>query len=432
MTDIAIQVEGLSKQYHIGGLQQRHSTLRDTLTDVFVSSIHRASRRLRGQATHAADLNATIWALKDVSFDVKRGEAVGIIGRNGAGKTTLLKILSLITEPTEGYAKVRGRVGSLLEVGTGFHSELTGRENIYLNGAILGMKKTEIDRKFDEIVAFAEVEKFLDTPVKHYSSGMYVRLAFAVAAHLEPEILLIDEVLAVGDIDFQKKCLGSMQSVANSGRTVLVVSHNMALIESLCGDAIWLDKGEIRSRGPARDVVADYVTQPRLSRSEDLLHHPGRRLNTTARFSSIQITTSGDDGQDIKMGGGITVRLGIVADQPIQKPWIGIQIRTPFNQLLFHIANREAGYELSPIYGNYVVSCHVEKLNLLPGRYTLDLILADMSNTLYDEVPAAAYFDVRPSDVLGTGMPMGKEYGIVFFSSRWELSREDENANPIL
>ena len=220
MTDIVIRAEDLSKKYRIGAKQEGYRTLRDTLTGAFVSPFRRARRLLSGQAYGAAELDETIWALKEVSFEVKRGEVVGIIGRNGAGKTTLLKILSRITEPTEGYAEIRGRVGSLLEVGTGFHPELTGRENIYLNGAILGMKKAEIERKFDEIVDFSEIGKFIDTPVKHYSSGMYVRLAFAVAAHLEPEILLVDEVLAVGDATFQKKCMGKMGAGAHEGRTV--------------------------------------------------------------------------------------------------------------------------------------------------------------------------------------------------------------------
>ena len=215
MTDIAIRVENLSKQYRIGGPQARYKTIRESLTETVQAPFRRLASVVRGQSS--AVTNETIWALKDVSFEVKRGEVVGISGRNGAGKTTLLKILSRITEPTEGYAEIHGRVGSLLEVGTGFHPELTGRENIYLNGAILGMKRAEIERKFDEIVAFAEIEKFIDTPVKHYSSGMYVRLAFAVAAHLEPEILLVDEVLAVGDARFQKKCLGKMGEVSAQG-----------------------------------------------------------------------------------------------------------------------------------------------------------------------------------------------------------------------
>ena len=276
MTDIAIKVEGLSKLYRIGAKQARYKTLRESLTDAFTAPFRRVMRRAKSQEQSVAPSSPNsmryalssvqpsndgfIWALKDVSFEIKHGEVVGIIGRNGAGKSTLLKILSRITEPTEGYADIHGRVGSLLEVGTGFHSELTGRENIYLNGAILGMKKAEIERKFDEIVAFAEVEKFIDTPVKHYSTGMYLRLAFAVAAHLEPEILLVDEVLAVGDAAFQKKCLGKMGEVAQEGRTILFVSHNMQAVQALCGSAIQLEAGHIATRGDSRSVVAQYLS----------------------------------------------------------------------------------------------------------------------------------------------------------------------------
>src|SRR5437899_6620700 len=250
MGDVAIRVEDLSKQYRIGaGGREAYKTLRDTLTDVIMSPFRRAGKLFGGRGVRAAELGETFWALKDVSFEIKRGEVVGIIGYNGAGKSTLLKILSRITEPTEGYANIYGRVGSLLEVGTGFHPELTGRENIYLNGSILGMKNAEIDRNFDAIVAFAEIDKFLDTPVKHYSSGMYLRLAFAVAAHLHPEILIVDEVLAVGDAGFQRKCLGKMSDAARTGRTVLFVSHNMGAIRSLCSEAMWLDQGRVVDRG---------------------------------------------------------------------------------------------------------------------------------------------------------------------------------------
>jgi lipopolysaccharide transport system ATP-binding protein len=247
MSYTAIRVDNLSKQYRIGGPQKKYETLRDTLANTLATPLRRAGKLLRGQATGAAELDATIWALRDVSFKVQRGEVVGIIGRNGAGKSTLLKILSRITEPTLGVAEIRGRVGSLLEVGTGFHQELTGRENIYLNGAILGMKRHEIEHKFDEIVAFAEVEKFIDTPVKHYSSGMHLRLAFAVAAHLEPEILLVDEVLAVGDAAFQKKCLNKMEDVGQQGRTVLFVSHNMPAITRLC-ERNWARRPRVSGR----------------------------------------------------------------------------------------------------------------------------------------------------------------------------------------
>ena len=263
MREVVIRTDNLGKQYRIGGQQNEFRTLRDSLTDAFAAPFRRARRLFRGQAYGAADMNQTIWALKGVSFEIKRGEVIGIIGRNGAGKTTLLKILSRITEPTEGFAEIRGRVGSLLEVGTGFHPELTGRENIYLNGAILGMKKAEIERKFDEIVEFAEIEKFINTPVKHYSSGMYVRLAFAVAAHLDPEILLVDEVLAVGDAVFQKKCIGKMGDVAKGGKTILFVSHNMIAVQSLCQRAIWLQNGALLQKGIASDVVMSYLDQGR-------------------------------------------------------------------------------------------------------------------------------------------------------------------------
>ncbi len=261
MDDIAIRIENLSKLYHIGRAQQRHDTLRDAITD-FRLKMTDSLRRRANLESSIFDLQSDrdLWALRDVSFDVKRGEVVGIIGRNGAGKSTLLKVLSRITEPTSGRAEIRGRVGSLLEVGTGFHPELTGRENIYLNGAILGMRRTEIERKFDEIVAFSEVDRFLDTPVKRYSSGMYVRLAFAVAAHLEPEILLVDEVLAVGDSSFQRKCLNKMQDVGQQGRTVFFVSHNMPAVTRLCERAILFDEGRVLHDGPSHQVVGAYLS----------------------------------------------------------------------------------------------------------------------------------------------------------------------------
>ncbi|HMP05972.1 MAG TPA: ABC transporter ATP-binding protein [Lacipirellulaceae bacterium] len=260
MSDPIIQVEGLGKSYLIGheGPRERYTALRDVLARHARHLWGRSRQAMRGQSTIAGDEIEEFWALRDVSFEVQQGEVVGIIGRNGAGKSTLLKILSRITEPTEGRVTLRGRVASLLEVGTGFHPELTGRENIFLNGAILGMRRAEIRRKFDEIVAFAEVEKFLDTPVKRYSSGMYVRLAFAVAAHLEPEILVVDEVLAVGDAEFQKKCLGKMKDVSRGGRTVLFVSHNMAAVETLCSRAIVLRSGHVVDNTDARAAARQY------------------------------------------------------------------------------------------------------------------------------------------------------------------------------
>jgi lipopolysaccharide transport system ATP-binding protein len=263
MSEITIRVENLSKLYKIGAVNERHDTLRDQIAEGF-----KALFQLNGHSPSAKDRQDTFWALKKVSFEVKKGDIVGIIGRNGAGKSTLLKILSRITKPTEGQAEIYGRVGSLLEVGTGFHPELTGRENIYLNGAILGMKKVEIERKFDEIVAFSEIEKFIDTPVKRYSSGMYVRLAFAVAAHLEPEILIVDEVLAVGDINFQNKCLGKMDEVSHDGRTILFVSHNVPAVLRLCRETILLNSGQLVLRAPTSETIERYLNSETASRAE--------------------------------------------------------------------------------------------------------------------------------------------------------------------
>jgi lipopolysaccharide transport system ATP-binding protein len=260
MGNLVIRVENLGKRYEIGALQQGYKTLRDTLTDAALAPVHWARRTMRGEARSETQI---IWALRDINFEVHQGEVLGIIGRNGAGKSTLLKVLSRITEPTTGRVCFSGRVGSLLEVGTGFHPELTGRDNIYLNGAILGMRNLEIDRRFDEIVAFSEIEKFIDTPVKHYSSGMFLRLAFAVAAHLDPDILLVDEVLAVGDDRFQKKCIGKMESVGKEGRTVLFVSHNMNAIHRLCPRVILLDEGRIRADGDTSEVISQYLNADR-------------------------------------------------------------------------------------------------------------------------------------------------------------------------
>jgi lipopolysaccharide transport system ATP-binding protein len=295
MTDIAIRVQSVGKLYNIGEKRGGYQTLRESLISAFRSRRNGHSNNSNGHAAR------TFWALRDVSFDVQRGEIVGIIGRNGAGKSTLLKILSRITDPTEGEIEISGRVGSLLEVGTGFHPELTGRENIFLNGAILGMKRAEIAAKFDEIIAFAGTEKFLDTPVKYYSSGMYTRLAFAVAAHLEPEILVVDEVLSVGDAEFQKKCLGKMGDVSCSGRTVLFVSHNMTAVKSLCTRAMWLDAGRIVEAGSASKIVDHYLQKNAQATNlecfwEDDAAAPG---NDQVRLRSVRIIPGGDSSDHI-------------------------------------------------------------------------------------------------------------------------------------
>jgi len=312
----AICVQDVSKQYHIGDIRRGRTTFREALIAAFVAPFRRAGNVLRGRATGAAQLDKEFWALRNVSFKVEQGEIVGIVGRNGAGKSTLLKILSRITEPTTGYSEMRGRVGALLEVGTGFHSELTGRENVFLNGAILGMTRAEIYRKFDEIVAFSEVEKFLDTPIKHYSSGMKMRLAFAVAAHLEPEILIIDEVLAVGDAAFQSKCLNKMQDIGKEGRTVLFVSHNMPAVTRLCGRAILLDSGGVIDDGPAHKVVSSYLNvgygTSALREWSDSANAPGGEV---ARLRAVRIISANgqiSEGVSIKEDVGMQMEFEVI------------------------------------------------------------------------------------------------------------------------
>ncbi len=312
----AIRVEGLGKQYRIGERHARYKSLREVLADAAAAPV-RAVRRLAGRAP-ARPQKETIWALRDVSFRVARGEVVGIIGRNGAGKSTLLKILSRITEPSTGSAEIHGRVGSLLEVGTGFHLELTGGENIYLNGAILGMRRSEIEAKFDEIVAFAGVERFVDTPVKHYSSGMYLRLAFSVAAHLDPEIMLVDEVLAVGDAKFQQKCLEKMEDVGRRGRTVLFVSHNMPAIARLCSRTIMLDAGGVAADGPSHQVVGRYLSSDIGTTAEREWRDPASApASRAARLRSVRVRGAGGevtDAVDIRKPVGIEMEFEVLED----------------------------------------------------------------------------------------------------------------------
>jgi lipopolysaccharide transport system ATP-binding protein len=364
MSDIAIRVENLSKQYKICAVQQRYDTLCDQIADGLRSLLRRNGRPTSGQDT--------IWALKDVSFEVKQGEVVGIIGPNGAGKSTLLKILSRITEPTAGRAELYGSLGSLLEVGTGFHPELSGRENIYLNGAILGMRKSELDRKFDEIVTFAEIEKFIDTPVKYYSSGMYVRLAFAVAAHLEPDILIIDEVLAVGDATFQRKCLGKMSDVAKEGRTVLFVSHNMAAVKLLCGRAILLKPGQRIIEGSV-DQVADAYLRAGAEMLTGTIPDDAPRVGTgEARIRSVQLTdTEGKRLAHLYLGQPFRVTLTFDVLTDIEDAVIEVSIAALDGTHVAH-ANTADGEEKPPLHfprGQYTVSVDID-LVLLPRQYS--------------------------------------------------------------
>lgn len=359
-SSIAIRVENLGKRYRIGHLQKKHDTLRDLIASMF--------RRGNQRSPVAED---TIWALKDVSFEVSQGEVIGVIGRNGAGKSTLLKILSRITDPTEGFAEIHGRCSSLLEVGTGFHPELTGRENIYLNGSILGMKRAEIARKFDEIVAFAEVEKFIDTPVKHYSSGMYVRLAFAVAAHLEPEIMVVDEVLAVGDIEFQKRCIGKMESVAQEGRTVVVVSHSMSTVKALCSRGILLDKGCVKSSGSVDAVVAEYLNNSKVDLAEKIItdkdHIGGVKQ---IRVNRIQLLNSATNDFRVYWQQPICVAVELLVLQTVKNVALGAAVRTLDGTHVFtvHHDQENAAPLLSFEPGRYFVKLTIEN-SLRPGIY---------------------------------------------------------------
>ncbi len=319
MSEYTIQAHNIGKRYHIGSARRKgYRTLRETINEVASAPFRRANSLLRGHASGAADLHEEIWALKDISFEITQGETVGIIGRNGAGKSTLLKVLSRITEPSVGYVDLYGRVGSLLEVGTGFHPELTGRENVYLNGAILGMTRRDIDRKFDEIVEFSEVPKFIDTPVKHYSSGMKLRLAFSVAAHLEPEILIIDEVLAVGDSAFQKKCLNKMQDVGQEGRTVLFVSHNMPAVTRLCERTILLDQGQVLRDGPSHQVVGAYLNSGTGTTAERLWDDPRKAPgDDVVRIRGVRVL---NDNGDVSDAMDIRRPVGLQMDYDVLEP----------------------------------------------------------------------------------------------------------------
>jgi lipopolysaccharide transport system ATP-binding protein len=401
MTNVVIHGEGLGKRYSIGHAE-RYNTLRDVL-----------ARSLRAPWTlFRRAKNETFWALKDVSLEVHEAVVLGLIGRNGAGKTTLLKILSRITCPTTGWAEIHGRVGSLLEVGTGFHPELTGRENTFLSGAILGMNKREIKRKFDEIVAFAELEKFIDTTVKHYSSGMYVRLAFAVAAHLEPEILLVDEVLAVGDFNFQKKCLGKMGDVARAGRTVMLVSHQLNQIRRLCHRVVWIDGGSIRQDGPTHEVVSAYESA--MARGDSNIHSQVRREGTRARFVRWEIDEPrGDNPHMLTEIESTTIRFTIEVNEVIHKGHHGIALYDQDRQLIW--AYSEENVHLSP--GTHHLSHTFPMLPLRPGPYSWLV-------SLYEDGDMIDFWEGVPGMVVATESHQHRDdrwNGILNVPSRFEL-----------
>jgi lipopolysaccharide transport system ATP-binding protein len=417
MSRPAITVENLSKSYRISHQARVLPTLRESL----MNAIRSPWQRRAGQEGSTSE--ETFWALNDVSFEIGRGEVVGIIGRNGAGKSTLLKILSRITEPTRGEVRLRGRVSSLLEVGTGFHPELTGRENIYLNGSILGMRKAEIDCKFDEIVAFSEVERFLDTPVKHYSSGMYVRLAFAVAAHLEPQILIVDEVLAVGDANFQKKCMTKMEQAYQEGRTILLVSHQLQVIQALTTRAILLESGQIKKIGPTPDVVATYLGA---SHGRFDLRKIQKASSREATLTYLDIETCNDDLQSsVILGEDLRIRFSVRVFHEIRRFNAAIVIRNSDGVDLFsHTWKDEHKQTLDLGPGTYSFCIRIPTGFLRPGPYWLTLNL--MKND-FDALTEVTGIDL-PTVVLGPDADAGLEsrrWGVVFVPCRWEFQADE-------
>jgi lipopolysaccharide transport system ATP-binding protein len=406
MSHIAIHCESLGKRYRLGERIDR--SLREALMKRMVAPFQR-----KAKAGHA-----TLWALRDVAFDVGEGEVVGIIGRNGAGKSTLLKLLSRITEPTEGFAEVHGRVGSLLEVGTGFHPELTGRENIFLNGAILGMRKAEIERKFDEIVDFAEVEKFLDTPVKHYSSGMHVRLGFSVAAHLETEIMLVDEVLAVGDAQFQKKCFEKVRSVGRSGRTILFISHNMAALRQVCRRGILLDRGGAVADGEINEVADLYLADANKADSSDV-------VSETPSYYVNRLQISGRNGAVIKTSEAVEVRIQLTAKTDIAEPGLYVGFQTLDNM-------RIAGVDLAdfvtapriPAGETVELGFVIQRFPLLGGVYQMEVHVKDTAHNKFEFVPRLFRFEVAEIPVYGA-RKLDHWFGVVALeASALTLTRE--------
>jgi homopolymeric O-antigen transport system ATP-binding protein len=418
MGDVAIETSRLGKSYKLGLSRRGYGTLRESLVETAKGSLGRLAGRRRRERP-AGD---TLWALRDLSLTIESGEVVGLIGHNGAGKSTLLKILSRIVEPTEGWADVTGRTGSLLEVGTGFHPELTGRENVFLNGAILGMRRAEIRARFDEIVAFAEIERFLDTPVKRYSSGMSVRLAFAVAAHLEPEILLVDEVLAVGDAAFQRKSLGKMNEVAEAGRTVVFVSHNLAILQALCERGVLLERGRVVTDAPVTEAIDSYLRTLERAAGRDLLERADRDSRgydeTLVRRVEIH-DRDGGHANTVVAGRTATVVVEVTETLPMMECRLAIH-----NSLGHPVATLDSevsapGDVRDPELGPRI-ECVVDSLPLLPGRYRIDVVLKG-KRQIQDGLQAACFFDVEPGVLRERPTPTSGADGDVVLQHAWRL-----------
>jgi len=423
MNQPVIKVQNLGKRYHIQHQRagMRYVALRDVLTDKF----KKMGNPFQNKSGSGSPDREDFWALREVGFEINSGDKVGVIGRNGAGKSTLLKLLSRITEPTEGRIEIKGRVASLLEVGTGFHPELTGRENIFLNGAILGMGRHEIKRKFDEIVAFSEVEKFLDTPVKRYSSGMYVRLAFSVAAHLEPEILLVDEVLAVGDAQFQKKCLGKMDEVSKQqGRTILFVSHNMAAIKSLCSRAVWLENGRVRKNGAAGQIIEEYLAFFSTPGKNTDIARQKRESKCTlrAKITNLVVMSGGTPNPEfIESKGTATIRLTVQSSAPIRCS-AQLIIADEFQPISLIDSGTMHGKMYNLPEGESEIECRVGPLNLYGGKYKIKCGLTVPGQEVIDFVEDAYEFNIREYDPYDSGYNLQKHFGfgLVNIPHEWQ------------
>jgi lipopolysaccharide transport system ATP-binding protein len=435
-SEVVIDAEKLAKHYRIDHQSQvgRYKTLRESIGLGATTLGQSLVNSLRGQTRRSRSSAEEFWALKDVSFQVKRGEVVGVIGRNGAGKSTLLKILSRITEPTTGRVTIRGRIACLLEVGTGFHPELTGRENIYLNGAILGMSHAEIRRKFDEIVAFADVERFLDTPVKRYSSGMYVRLAFAVAAHLQPEILIVDEVLSVGDAEFQKKCLGKIQDVASRGRTVLFVSHNMAAVQNICTSGILLSDGKVASLGAIDELVRRYLSSSLELSQLSLLERRDRDGTGKVRFASLTFKDpAGQPLATMMSGMPLQIEIGLARSDKatLNSVRVALEIDDEAGRRVLLLSTRLAGSDFPTLESDVdAVSVHIPRLTLAPGKYGITLFCS-VGGEIADWVKNAGSFDVEGGDFYGSGQMPSQGQGCMLIDHSFEFGRAAKPYIPV-
>ena len=410
-TQNSIEVHGLAKRYVLGE-RTESGQLREQLVKLV-------------RFGHTRKPPDILWALRDLSFEVPEGQVVGIIGRNGAGKSTLLKILSRITHPTSGSVRVRGRVASLLEVGTGFHEELTGRENVYLNGSILGMKRREIDRHFDAIVEFSGLAQFIDTPIKRFSSGMRLRLGFAVAAHLDPDVLIVDEVLAVGDAGFQKKCIATMADLRSGGRTVLFVSHNMAAVENLCSRGIWIDKGQLRMDGGAKEVIKAYLSTYASDDARNAeLAVEERTGSGEVRYTDIELRSpDGSPSPIIQSGDALTIRLHFRAEEPILQPNFALRFFTSMGTLITETSSGLHGVTIQSLApGEGSIDLELDALNLIPSRYMISLSISGGAEGKVMDGDVHAFLDVEPSGATGTVRALNSRHGIVYFGQRWDVS----------